>query len=227
LLRFFLALTSAIGWLTLRALAQPSTIPASEYQARRAALARTVGTDAVFVAFSFEPARRTGDVDWPFRQEDNLLYLTGMNTPDTTLVMLPGEPDHRELIFSTDRDPASERWTGRILSPEEVTKATGVREVLSARRVDAFIDAVLQGTPFGPGVRRPSGYYMPPLAPAFLSAFRSGRAEVWLVLRDRGSRSTPTRVQQLAAQLPRRYPVVTRRPRWPRCARSRATPSSR
>jgi len=48
--------------------------------------------DAAFIAFSFEPARRTGDVDWPFRQEDNLLYLTGMNTPETTLVMLRASP---------------------------------------------------------------------------------------------------------------------------------------
>ncbi len=93
MLRFFLALTAAIGWLTLQASGQPGAIPVSEYQARRAALARTIGTDAAFIAFSFEPARRTGDVDWPFRQEDNLLYLTGMNTPETTLVMLPGEPD--------------------------------------------------------------------------------------------------------------------------------------
>ncbi len=204
--RFSLALASAIGLLTLQAMAQPGGIPVSEYQARRAALAKTVGTDAVFIAFSFEPARRTGDVDWPFRQEDNLLYLTGMTAPDTTLVMLPGEPDHREVIFSTDRDPLNERWTGRILSPEEVTKATGVREVLSARRVDAFVDALLQGMPFGP--RQPATVYRPPLAPGFLSAFRAGRGEVWLVLRDRGSRGTPTREQQFAEQLRRRYPEV-------------------
>jgi Xaa-Pro aminopeptidase len=203
-LRFSLTLAAVVATLAVGARTQTTAVPLSEYQARRAALARTIGTDAVFIAFSFEPARRTGDVDWPFRQEDNLLYLTGMNAPDTTLLMLPGEPEHREVIFSTDRDPSNERWTGRILSPEDVTKATGVREVLSARRFDAFIDALFQGTPFGN--RRPSGYYTPPLAPAFLSAFRSGRAEVWLLLQDRGSRGALTREQQFAEQLRRRYP---------------------
>jgi Xaa-Pro aminopeptidase len=205
-LRYSLTLASVAGLLALLATAQTSAIPLSEYQARRTALAKMIGTDAVFIAFSFEPVRRTGDVDWPFRQEDNLLYLTGMSAPDTTLVMLPGEPDHREVIFSTDRDPSTERWTGHILSPEEVTKATGVREVLSARRVAAFVDALLQGTPFGS--RRPSTIYAPPLAPAFLSAFRSGRAEVWLLLQDRDSRGTLTREQQFAEQLRRRYPEV-------------------
>src|SRR5258708_16692928 len=155
------SLVAAVA-LPVSILAQDGAVPPSEYQARRARLANTIGADGAFIAFSFEPARRTGDVDWPFRQEDNLLYLTGMNTPETTLVMLPGEPDHREVIFSTDRDPLNERWTGRILSPEEVTNATGVRHVLSARRVPAFADAPFPGTPLGPGGPQPSGCYTPP-----------------------------------------------------------------
>jgi Xaa-Pro aminopeptidase len=198
--RFLAAIAASV------ALVAATDVPASEYQARRAAVAKAIGTDAVFIAFSAQPARRTGDVDWPFRQEDNLLYLTGMNAPDTTLVMLPGEPDHRETIFSTDRDPSNERWTGRIASPDEVKKAAGVANVLSSRRFDAFVDAMFQGNGFGD--RGPSAYFRPPVTPAFLSAFRAGRADVWLFLADRGRRGTPTREQQFAEDLRRRYPEV-------------------
>jgi Xaa-Pro aminopeptidase len=198
--RFLAAIAASV------ALVVATDVPASEYQARRAAVAKAIGTDAVFIAFSAQPARRTGDVDWPFRQEDNLLYLTGMNAPDTTLVMLPGEPDHRETIFSTDRDPSNERWTGRIASPDEVKKAAGVANVLSSRRFDVFVDAMFQGNGFGD--RGPSAYFRPPVTPAFLSAFRAGRADVWLFLADRGRRGTPTREQQFAEDLRRRYPEV-------------------
>src|SRR5438105_11941768 len=125
-----LAVASARGGRT------PGIAPA-EYAARRAALAKAIGPDAVFVAFSFAPARRTGDVDWPFRQEDNLLYLTGMDVADTTLVLLPGENAHSELIFTTERNLAQERRTGRVLSHDEVTARTGVREVFAGGRVDA------------------------------------------------------------------------------------------
>lgn len=104
------------------------------------------------------------------------IALLTLDAPDTTLVMLPGEPDYREVTFSTDRDPSTERVTGRIQSVDAMKKATGVPEALSARRVDAFVDAVFQGTGFGD--RGPSAYYRPPPAPAFLSAFRAGRAEV-------------------------------------------------
>ena len=125
-------------------------IPVAELQARRAALAKAIGADAVFIAFSREPARRTGDVDWPFRQEDNLLYLTGMNEPDTTLVLLPGERDRgRSSIFARDRDPAAEAWTGRIPSKEDVDGGDRRPEVASPRQFNALRRRAVPGTRLG------------------------------------------------------------------------------
>jgi Xaa-Pro aminopeptidase len=205
-LRLCAALAAALVTVTTALPAQSGSVSAAEYQQRRAAVAKAIGLESVLIAFSAQPQRRTGDVDWPFRQEDNLLYLTGMNAPDTTLVLLPGEPAHREMIFATDRDPSTERWTGRIAAADDVKKANGVAEVVSAGRFDAFVDALLQGERFGD--RGPSAYYRPPFAPAFMSAFRAGRAEVWLILEDRGQHNTPTREQQFAEALRRRYPEV-------------------
>jgi Xaa-Pro aminopeptidase len=93
--RFPIAVLGVIVVVAVQTPAQHAGIAPVEYQARRAALAKSIGPDALFIAFSSEPARRTGDVDWPFRQEDNLLYLTGLNEPDTTLVLLPGERERR------------------------------------------------------------------------------------------------------------------------------------
>jgi Xaa-Pro aminopeptidase len=203
--RFFAVSAASIA-IAVAALADGIVVPASEYQARRAAVAKAIGADSIFIAFSAQPARRTGDVDWPFRQEDNLLYLTGMNAPDATLVLMPGEPDRGETIFATDRDPSNERVTGRIPSADEVKKTTGVANVVSSRRFEVFLDAVFQGTGFGD--REPSAYYRTPVAPAFLSASRAGRADVWLLLADRGRRGVPTREQQFADELRKRYPEV-------------------
>jgi Xaa-Pro aminopeptidase len=204
-LRFSIVLAATVAILSVRAPAERIRVAAGELQARRAALAKAIGGDAVFIAFSSEPARRTGDVDWPFRQEDNLLYLTGMNEPETTLVLLPGERERRELIFSRDRDPSNERWTGVIPSKEQVIADTGVREWASPRRFNSFIDALLQGRSWSePGQ---SSYFAPPAMPAFLASVRAGRAEVWLVMHDRGAPGTAlTREQRFADDLRRRYP---------------------
>jgi Xaa-Pro aminopeptidase len=205
--RFSIALLGVIVLLAVPTPAQRAGILPAEFQARRAALAKSIGGDALFVAFSSETARRTGDVDWPFRQEDNLLYLTGMNEPDTTLVLLPGERERREVIFSRDRDPLNERWTGIIPAAAQVTAATGVREVISPRRFNQFIDALFQGR--GWGAPSQNSYFAPPGMPAFLAAVRAGRAEVWLVMHDRGSMgSAMTREQRFADDLRRQYPDV-------------------
>jgi Xaa-Pro aminopeptidase len=205
-MRLPFAIAAAIALMSLRAPAQ-TAIPVADLQARRAALAKAIGDNAVFIAVSREPARRTGDVDWPFRQEDNLLYLTAMNEPETTLVLLPGERERRELIFARDRDPLAEAWTGRIPSKEDVTASTGIAEVASSRQFDAFIDALFQGRGWGGGPAS-TRYYATPGMPAFLSAMRAGRAEVWLVLVDRPGGTVMTREQQFADRLRQRFPEV-------------------
>jgi Xaa-Pro aminopeptidase len=208
-LRFFIACAGTIAILVVHTPAQSPGVPAAEYSARRAAVAKAIGADAVFIAFSREPARRTGDVDWPFRQDDNLLYLTGLNEPDTTLVLLPGEHDRKELIFSRDRDPSAEAWRGRIASKHEVTSTTGVSEVASPPQFNAFVNALFEGRGWGGGPAN-SRYYATPGMPAFLASVRSGRAEVWLVLTDRSGSSPAamTREQEFADELRRRYPEV-------------------
>jgi Xaa-Pro aminopeptidase len=205
--RFPIAVLATIVLFAAATPAQKAGIPPAEYQARRNALAKSIGPDAFFVAFSSEPARRTGDVDWPFRQEDNLFYLTGLNEPDTTLVLLPGERERREAIFARDRDPANERWTGIIPSKDQVAAATGVHDVVSPRRFTEFVDTVFQGR--GWGVPSQSSYFSPPGMPAFLASVRAGRAEVWLVMHDRGPLGGPmTREQRFADDLRRQYPGV-------------------
>jgi Xaa-Pro aminopeptidase len=205
----FCVLAALVALIVIRGVSGSTAVAGiapSEYAARRAAVAKAIGRDAVMVAFSAAPARRTGDVDWPFRQEDNLLYLTGMNVPDATLVLLPGDAQHPEFLFAADRNPSTERWTGRIASAADVTAATAVKEVQSARTFEQFVDALFQGSPFDrtPG---PGTYFLPPVAPAFLSSFRAGRAELWLVLHDRQAREMP-REQRFAEELRRRYPEI-------------------
>jgi Xaa-Pro aminopeptidase len=207
LVRFPIAVLAALALLSAAVPAQRAGVTTAEYQARRAALARSIGADAVFVAFSSETPRRTGDVDWPFRQEDNLRYLTGMNEPETTLALLPGERERREIIFSRDRDPANERWTGIIPSKEQVTADTGVRDVSSSRRFTGFVDALLQGRSWGDPSQ--SSYYTPPAMPAFFASLRAGRGEIWLVMHDRGTLGGAlTREQRFADDLRRHYPDV-------------------
>ena len=121
---------------------------ASEYAARRARVAQAIGPKAMLILQSPEPAVRNADVDWPFRQDDNLYYLTGITGPETTLVLVPGQKSISEVHFVRDRNPQAEMWTGRIPTFEEVRTRSGVATVVSSRGVENFVGAVLRGLPW-------------------------------------------------------------------------------
>lgn len=180
-------------------------IPAAEYRARRERVAKALGPNAMLVLTSPQPAHRNGDVAYPFRQDDDLLYLTGINQADTTLVMIPSETQYRETLFVSEPDPSQEVWTGRLMTLDEARSVSGVGEVVTASKSRQFLEAAWQGSPFGKSdVYR---YYRGPSMPAFREAVRAGRAELWLPLANR-SGDPLSRELTMAADVCRRYPEI-------------------
>ena len=67
----------------------------AELRARRERVAQKIGPNSLLVMFSAEPRVYTNDVDYEFRQENNLYYLTNLNQKGATLVLMPGNPEVR------------------------------------------------------------------------------------------------------------------------------------
>jgi Xaa-Pro aminopeptidase len=93
-----------------------------DYQARRAALAASVG-DGVILAFgASEP-----EADYlNFFQRPRFLYLTGFREPNAALVMVKHGGQVREMMFVEPRDPARDVWTGNRMGTDGVRSATGI-----------------------------------------------------------------------------------------------------
>ena len=156
-------------------LALAAGIPSTEYQSRRARLAREIGPNAMLVVFSGKPKARDMDIEYPYRQSDWMFYLTGIDQPDATLVMLPGETDFRDVIFVRDSNPRQEMWTGHIATHDEITARSGISKVESAGRFRPFINAAFSGANWDPT-------FYPRAMPSFYNTVRSGNAEIWLLL---------------------------------------------
>lgn len=101
-----------------------------------------MGANSVLVMFSAEPRVYTNDVDFEFRQENNLYYLTNLNQQGATLVLLPGNASVREILFLPRRVAARETWTGHMYGPEEAKRISGVGEIWDAKEFEAFMRAV-------------------------------------------------------------------------------------
>jgi len=185
----------------------PPRVSPEELAGRRARLATALGPNALFVALPARTFNRNGDVDFTFRQHDDILYLTGVDTPDTALAILPGETSNREVLFTRSRDPLREVWTGRIETFDSMRARTGVKAVHAYSQLKAFIDAALTGGSWGDSTQYRA--YRLPGMPAFRTAMNEGRAEVWLLLGARPqAREDATPEMLFAEELKRRYPEV-------------------
>ncbi|HZH91119.1 MAG TPA: aminopeptidase P family protein [Pyrinomonadaceae bacterium] len=114
----------------------------AELAERRARVAKEVGNGSMLVLFSGEPRVYTNDVDYEFRQENNLYYLTGLAQQRATLVLVPGHAKTREILFIPRRNPAAETWTGHMYSPEEARAISGINEIWEAAEFEPFMNAI-------------------------------------------------------------------------------------
>ena len=129
----------------------------AELKQRRERVAQSIGPQSFMILFSTEPRVYTNDVDYPYRQENNLYYLTNLKQKGATLVLLPGNTKVREILFMPRRNPAAETWTGHMYSAEEANQLSGIREIWQASEFDPFIKALRNRQPYRP---KPENIFM-------------------------------------------------------------------
>ncbi len=121
-----------------------------ELAGRRKRVAETIGSKAILVLFSAEPRVYANDVNYQFRQENNLYYLTNLGQERATLVLMPGNPRLPEVLFLPRRNPAAETWTGHMYSAQEAARLSGIKEIWEAREFGPFMSALAKHEAYRP-----------------------------------------------------------------------------
>src|SRR3982750_1558791 len=103
-----------------------------DLKARRARALDKLGPEAVAVFWSAPPRVFSTDVNYEYRQESNLLYLTGIDQEDTILVLMPGNQTRKEILFVREADARREHWNGHTLTTAEASAASGIDTVMPA-----------------------------------------------------------------------------------------------
>jgi Xaa-Pro aminopeptidase len=129
----------------------------AELVQRRERVAQSVGPQSFLILFSSEPRVYAYDVDYPYRQENNLYYLTNLKQKGATLVLLPGNTKFKEVLFIPRRNPAAETWTGHMYSAQEAHQLSGIREIWQASEFEPFIKALRNRQPYRP---KPENIFM-------------------------------------------------------------------
>jgi Xaa-Pro aminopeptidase len=111
----------------------------TELRKRRIEVLKRMSANSVMVLLSTEPRIYTYDVDYHYRQENNLYYLTGIKQQDCTLVLVPQGQTIREILFVPERNARNETWNGKMLTNDEARARSGVQEIWDARLLNGFL----------------------------------------------------------------------------------------
>jgi Xaa-Pro aminopeptidase len=194
------------GALFLALAASARAASASEFSddlsQRRARVMDRLGPDSLLVLWSAPARRYSLDVDYEYRQDSNLYYLTGLTQEGTILVLMPGSSPHREFLFIKDKDVTQEHWHGRTLTTEEARARTGIATVLLVSQFESFVTNLFNRQE-APGVTAEE-------AGRFFEALAANRARLSLVYDGSNAESDPASASaQFAARMRSRFSGFT------------------
>ena len=106
-------------------------IPNSLFSSNRAKLAAQLPPKSVAVFTANEAMPRNGDQFFPFRQQSDFFYLTGINEENAYLLIAPDYPDEklREVLFIEPYDEVKATWQGEMLDNAQATELSGIKTV--------------------------------------------------------------------------------------------------
>ena len=93
------------------------------YKNNQKAFLEALGEDAAIV-FSATHHLRNGDAEYPYRQNSDVLYLSGWKDPEAVLLFRP-KSDLPFVMFVQPKEPSREIWTGIRPGPEGAVNQFG------------------------------------------------------------------------------------------------------
>jgi len=97
----------------------------------RKKLIKLLQPNSIALIHSNDEMPRNGDQYFPFRQNSDLFYLTGIDQEKTILTLCPNHPDKslREILFIIESNEKMATWEGHKYTIEEAQKASGIETV--------------------------------------------------------------------------------------------------
>lgn len=123
-------------------------IPSHVYKERRERLLHDLSPKSAVLLLSADVRNRQNDVDYEYRQNSDLLYLSGFPYAGGALLLVPAGVDVggrrvREVLFVRDRVQSREQWTGVEMGPQEAMTILGVDTALPASGLKDFLDGLM------------------------------------------------------------------------------------
>ncbi len=94
-------------------------------------LLKQIKKKSLVIVNSNDEMPRNGDQNFPFRQNSDLLYLSGIDQEKTILTLCPDHPNNklREVIFILKTNKEIETWNGHKYTKQEAINTSGINTI--------------------------------------------------------------------------------------------------
>ncbi len=118
-----------------------NTLPSALFVRNRASFASMMTRGALAVFTANEEIPRNGDQCYPFRQNSDFFYLTGIDREGAYLILYPDHPNPamREILFIEPYSETKAIWRGEMLDAKQAKEISGCETVMYA---DNFNDVL-------------------------------------------------------------------------------------
>ncbi len=101
--------------------------------------------ESVAIFHSNDPMPRNGDQFFPYVQQSDMIYLSGVAQPKTILLLYPDAPraEMKEILFVEKGNDHSTIWEGSKLSKKQVREISGIQKVFWLEQWQQVLTSVL------------------------------------------------------------------------------------
>lgn len=120
-------------------------IPRHLFEQNRVKLNNKLQERSIAIITSNDEMPRNGDQFFPYRQNSDLFYLTGIYQEKTTLVLCPDHPNsnYREILFIIKPNKELETWQGKKLTKAEATALSGIQTILWEEELERVLNEAI------------------------------------------------------------------------------------
>ncbi len=115
------------------------------FKQNRIRFTREMRPDSIAIFQSNDSMPRNGDQFFPYRQNSDFFYLSGIDQPESVLVLFPDSPKEglKEVLFVRKADEKRMIWEGPTYSKEDCRSISGVKRVMWLSEMEGLLQQMI------------------------------------------------------------------------------------
>jgi Xaa-Pro aminopeptidase len=120
-------------------------ISKAEFARRRKALMDMMEPNSIAIVPAAPERTRSRDTEHHYRQDRDLLYLSGFEEPQAVLVLIPGRAHGEYVLFVRERNREREIWDGYRAGPEGACSDFDADDAFPIDDIDDILPGLIEG----------------------------------------------------------------------------------